>query len=154
MTLNLMRRALSARLSLSSIMMIERVYSVFLCFLLISVLFFPLAAAGRVLLGTPQKGDEGGDHSNGRSKIDVKPSHSGQAGSALGHSSPSHATPSGVHTGAHAVTDRTATANTADRAAQVVPCGSSVGQPFGANCVKQRQPERSCGETNRGCIRS
>ena len=49
-------------------------------------------------------GDEGGDHSNGRSKIHVKPSHSGQAGSALGHSSPSHATPSGVHTGAHAVT--------------------------------------------------
>ncbi|KAJ9708078.1 hypothetical protein PVL29_000237 [Vitis rotundifolia] len=120
--------------------MIERVYSVFLCFLLISVLFFPLAAAGRVLLG-----DEGGDHSTGRSKIDVKPSHSGQAGSALGHSSPSHATPSGVHT---------ATANTANRAAQVVPCGSSAGQPFGANCVKPRQPERSCGCTNRGCIRS
>ncbi|XP_034697737.1 uncharacterized protein LOC117923510 isoform X2 [Vitis riparia] len=126
-------------------MMIEKVYSVFLCFFLISVLFFPLAAAGRVLLGTPQKGDEGGDHSNGRSKIHVKPSHSGQAGSALGHSSPSHATPSGVHT---------ATANTANRAAQVAPCGSSAGQPFGANCVKQRQPERSCGETNRDCIRS
>ncbi|RVW45581.1 uncharacterized protein LOC100263000 isoform X1 [Vitis vinifera] len=151
MTLNLMRRALSARLSLSSIMMIERVYSVFLCFLLISVLFFPLAAAGRVLLGTPQKGDEGGDHSNGRSKIHVNPSHSGQAGSALGHSSPSHATPSGVHTGAHAVTS---TANTANRAAQVAPCGSSAGQPFGSNCVKQRNPERSCGETNRDCIRS
>ncbi|KAL6351200.1 hypothetical protein AAG906_031786 [Vitis piasezkii] len=90
-----MRRALSARLSLSSIMMIERTYSVFLCFLLISVLFFPLAAAGRVLLGTPQKGDEGGDHSNGRSKIDVKPSHSGQAGSALGHSSPPTQPPPG-----------------------------------------------------------
>ncbi|KAJ9708076.1 hypothetical protein PVL29_000236 [Vitis rotundifolia] len=71
-----------------------KVYSVFLCVLLISVLFFPLTSAGRVLLDKPQKDYKSGQQSNGRSKIGVKASHSKPDHSATGHASPFHATPS------------------------------------------------------------
>ncbi|XP_019074771.1 uncharacterized protein LOC109122425 isoform X2 [Vitis vinifera] len=73
-----------------------KVYSVFLCVLLISVLFFPLTSAGRVLLDKPQKDDVSGKHSNGGNKIGVEGSHSSPAHSAKGHASPFHANPSHV----------------------------------------------------------
>ncbi|RVW65052.1 hypothetical protein CK203_034871 [Vitis vinifera] len=57
----------------------EKLYSVFLYVLLISLLFFPLTSAGRVLLDKPQKADdESGKHSNGGNKIGVEGSHSSQ----------------------------------------------------------------------------
>ncbi|XP_034682373.1 uncharacterized protein LOC117912043 isoform X2 [Vitis riparia] len=71
-----------------------KVYSVFLCVLLISVLFFPLTSAGRVLLDKPQKDDVSGKHSNGGNKIGVEGSYSSPDHSARGHASPFHATPS------------------------------------------------------------
>uniref|UniRef100_F6HFQ5 Uncharacterized protein n=1 Tax=Vitis vinifera TaxID=29760 RepID=F6HFQ5_VITVI len=72
----------------------EKAYPVFLCVLLISVLFLPSTAAGRALLQTAQTEGESGNHGgNDGSKMGVPPSHSSTAPSRTGVSSPSKPTP-------------------------------------------------------------
>ncbi|XP_010648170.1 uncharacterized protein LOC104878923 isoform X1 [Vitis vinifera] len=117
----------------------EKLYSVFLYVLLISLLFFPLTSAGRVLLDKPQKADdESGKHSNGGNKIGVEGSHSSPAHSATGHSSPFHATPSSANK------PLTATSGIPNR----VACGQ--GDPNSV-CGQQTRLNRSCSQFKRIC---
>ncbi|KAL6351078.1 hypothetical protein AAG906_031664 [Vitis piasezkii] len=77
--------------------MMEKAYSLFLCVLLILVLFLPSTAAGRALLQTAQTEGEGGYHGgNGGSKMGVTGSHSNTAPSRTGVPSPSKPTPVGI----------------------------------------------------------
>uniref|UniRef100_F6HFQ6 Uncharacterized protein n=1 Tax=Vitis vinifera TaxID=29760 RepID=F6HFQ6_VITVI len=74
--------------------MMEKAYSLFLCVLLILVLFLPSTAAGRALLQTAQTEGEGGNHGgNDGSKVGVTGSRSKPAPSKTGVSSPSKPTP-------------------------------------------------------------
>ncbi|CBI27091.3 unnamed protein product, partial [Vitis vinifera] len=76
--------------------MMEKAYSLFLCVLLILVLFLPSTAAGRALLQTAQTEGEGGNHGgNDGSKVGVTGSRSKPAPSKTGVSSPSKPTPVG-----------------------------------------------------------
>ncbi|XP_034697944.1 uncharacterized protein LOC117923650 [Vitis riparia] len=73
--------------------MMEKAYSLFLCVLLILVLFLPSTAAGRALLQTE---GEGGYHGgNGASRIGIHGHPSSPAPSRTGVSSPSGPTPVG-----------------------------------------------------------